>query len=205
MRIILILVAVICLIVLVTQGLRHIFESKSSLWRTVLNKLGGAFLIIGGIGLLGSGLSSVGGMNWLPNSFEWPLSGTHSALRFSSGEYAVSHTAVDRIQIYNEKMQFINGWQIDAQGGEFYLLPSQQASLYAFTVKGSKKFEYDLLGNLISSSTYEDPLTVGNDSREEIQFKVNPLLWPFSGPFAGWTICLVGALFLAVPGIRKTR
>ncbi len=204
MRIVLILVALVFIVLWLVQVKQQATSGQIRLWNAFQSVFGKVLLFVGALSLAGPCLAIVGGLFWLPNSFEWPVSGNQTALVFSTGERVVSHTALGRIQVYDGDLNFVTGWQVDGYTTDFYLLSStKQALFYALAVKDNTIYEYDLQGKLISIAFYERPVTDGSSLPEETTFKTNPLLWPFSSPGAGLTILFVGSLLVWMAGKNK--
>ena len=70
-------------------------------WRKWPVLLAGAMVAVGGVGFLGQVLSAVGGLNWLPESFEWPAGAVEGMITTPSGLRVVPTTAAGRVQVYD--------------------------------------------------------------------------------------------------------
>src|SRR5215831_20079947 len=79
-------------------------------WRRWLTALASCLVVVGAAGFFGSGLSAVGGLNWLPNSFEWPVGYSGGILTTAEGLHVVPHTPSGRIQVYDADWTFRTGW-----------------------------------------------------------------------------------------------
>ena len=193
------------LAVWVVQAIRFAFAERDSKRGLVLRFVASACLLAGALGFFGSALSSLGGLNFLPPSFEWPNYGSDAALKLPDGQFVVPHTATGRIQVYDLDLSFVRGWTIDADGGVFALAPSQDNRFFAYTARGNKRIEYDVSGNLLSSEYYRGPYPRKNDSHLNIELKVSPILWPFTNPIAAWLLGIVGLLLVVYLERPKAR
>ena len=86
---------------------------------TFLFSISCLFIAVGAMGFLGSMLSAVGGLNWLPDSFEWPAGYVDGVVYTNNGIYIVPLTPSGRVQLYDAEWKFIRGWHVDAGGGTF--------------------------------------------------------------------------------------
>lgn len=66
-------------------GFARRYESR---WARILASV---LLAVGGTGFFGSALSAVGGINWLPRSFEWPVGYVGGIVSMRDGTYVVPH------------------------------------------------------------------------------------------------------------------
>ena len=199
------LIVLVMLLFWIVQAIRLAFSKEKSWWKFGLNLVASSCLIVGAFGFFGSALSSTGAMNWLPDSFEWPVRGSDNALQLPDGEYVVPHTASGRVQIYGADLTYIRGWTINASGGVFALAPSQEANFYIFTARNDKKYEYDVLGNLVSSTNYRGPYPAEHNSHQSIKLDVSPFLWPFTDPFAAWLFAALGIALAILSNKLKVR
>ena len=180
----------------VVQATRFAFNKRDNQAELIPAFAASACLLIGAFGFFGSALSSYGGLNFLPHSFEWPNQGSDAALRLPDGEFVIPHTASGRIQVYDAELSFLRGWTIDAEGGVFALAPSQGSRFFVYTARGNYQFEYDVAGNLLSSRKYQGPYPRNHDSHRIVELTISPLLWPFTDPIAAWLFAIVGMLLV---------
>lgn len=199
------LIILLMLLVWIVQAMRLALSKDKSWWRFGLKLVASSCLVIGAFGFFGSILSSVGALYWLPSSFEWPSNGSDKALQLPEGEYVVPHTGSGRVQIYGENLTFIRGWTINASGGVFALAPSQGATFYVITARNDRKFEYDVLGNLVSSTKYRGAYPAEHDSHLNIKLDISPLLWPFTTPFAAWLFAALGIALAVLSEKMKAK
>ena len=99
--------------------------------------------MVGAAGFFGSALSAVGGLNWLPHSFEWPVGYAGGVVSTSEGLHVVPHTPSGRIQVYNANWTFRTGWHVDAHAGAFKLLAPAEGRLDVITSRG--RWHYALM------------------------------------------------------------
>lgn len=119
----------IMLAVWVIQAIRLVFSQKGFTWKSILNFLASACLIIGAVGFFGSALSSTAGLG-SSQSFEWPIGKTDEALKYPDGNIVVPHEPSGRVQVYDQSLQFVRGWSVKASGGSFKLYPAENSTLY---------------------------------------------------------------------------
>lgn len=170
-------------------------------WRRWLTGLASFLLVVGAAGFFGSALSAVGGLNWLPRSFEWPVGYASGVVSTAEGLHVVPHTSSGRIQVYDANWKFIIGWPVNASGGIFKLLVPGEDRIEVITARGSWQYVFDVRGRLISKSTYE-PKTYSDfaDLGESIVVPTSPWLWVFSSPFIAWVVLMTG---MGVGGIAQ--
>ena len=199
------LLILLLLLFWLVQAFRFVLSREKSWWRIGLKLVASSCLVIGALGFFGSALSSAGALKCLPDSFEWPSNGSDNSLRLSDGEYAVPHTGSGRVQIYDEELTFIRGWTINASGGVFVLAPSQRATFYVITARNDRKFEYDVLGNQVSSAPFGGAYPPEHAAHVSIKLDVNPLLWPFTSPFAAWLFAGIGIALVVLLEKMKAK
>jgi hypothetical protein len=199
------LIILLTLLVWILQAIRLTFSREKSWWRFGLKLVASSCLLVGAFGFFGSALSSAGALNWLPESFEWPSSGSDNSLQLPDGEYVVPHTASGRVQVYGADLAFVTGWTINASGGVFALAPSEGANFYVFTARNNQKYEYDSLGDLVSSTNYRGAYPAEHNSHQSIKLDVSPFLWPFTDPFAAWLFAALGIGLAIISDKLKVR
>lgn len=199
------LIILLMLLILVIQAVRRALTKQTSARRFGLSLVASACLVVGAFGFFGTALSSTGALNFLPRSFEWPNYGSDEALQLASGEFVVPHTASGRVQVYDTDLEFVRGWTISASGGAFALTPSEGTRFYVYTARQNRKLEYDVLGNLLSSSGYGGAYPRENSSHRSVELKASPFLWPFTDPFAAWLFAAVGIGLAVLSDKLKAR
>ena len=171
-------------------------ENKSTT-NKYIERIAFLFVLIGIFGFFGSALSSLGAMNWLPKSFEWPIKYTSTAAKTNDGFYIVPHSPSGRIQIYDEKLKFIRGWPVYASGGVFKLNISENNLINAYTARGQWHYIFNLNGDLISKEKFT-PKTYDafNSAGVYLSIPIAPWLIVFSHPFYSWILAIIGMIIL---------
>lgn len=187
------------LAVWIIQAVRLAFSQKGFTWKTVLNFLASACLIVGAVGFFGLALSATAGLG-LSKSFEWPIGNTDSALKYFDGSIVVPHEPSGRVQIYDQSLQFVRGWPVSAGGGSFTLFPAEESTFYIFTARGGMKYHYDLNGHLISSQKYSGSYPKDSPQLVSVSIPTSVYLQVFTHPFASWFVAALGMLLLFITG-----
>jgi hypothetical protein len=179
---------------------------KDSGARRWLLVLGGILLAIGATGFFGSALSSVGGLNWLGQKFEWPVGYASGVITTKDSVHIVPHTPSGRIQLYDANWKFLKGWHVDAGGGTFKLFPGESNMVGVVTARGQWRCLYDLRGNLLSKDTYAPASYLSFTGIEHAYFvPTAPWLWVFSHPFYSWGTCALGMVLLGLHAKLKKK
>ena len=154
---------------------------------------GRGMLVIGVCGFFGSGLSAMGGLNWLPSSFEWPVGYARGVVTTSDNQNIVPHTESGRIQVYDPHWNFVTGWPIDALAGIFKLEVADDDRIHVITARGRWHYVFEIDGTLASKETYA-PATYDSfpDNGKSIVVATAPWLWPFSNPLISWFVGAIG-------------
>jgi len=163
-------------------------------WMTMI---GYSLVAIGGLGFFGAGLSSVGGLTWLPNSFEWPAGFVRHILVMPDGKHVVPHTPSGRIQVYDPTWKFLRGWHVDASGGVFKLRLASSNQIEVITARGQMRYVYGIDGNLHSQATYKPQSYSDFPVSDESAAVPTPWwLWMFTSPVYSWIIGASGMALL---------
>jgi len=159
----------------------------------------GSLAVLGAAGFFGSALSAVGGLDWLPSSFEWPVGYTAGVISTGKGWHIVPHTPSGRVQVYDANWSYLTGWHVDAGGGIFKLLPRLDGNIDVITARGQLHYVFAVDGQLISKETYE-PLSFDSFPQmgESMFISTYPWLLTFSHPFLSWATAVAGLLMLAI-------
>jgi hypothetical protein len=168
-------------------------------WRRWLTIAASCLMVAGAAGFFGSGLSSAGGLNWLPNSFEWPVGYTGGVVSTADGVRVVPHTPSGRIQIYDADWTFVTGWHVDANGGTFKLLAPSGHRIEVITARGRWHYVFAMDGTLISKNCYE-PKSYDSfpNAGESMVVPTAPWLWTFSHPGISWAVLAIGVVMLLI-------
>jgi hypothetical protein len=192
-------------VILAAAGL---FSSKRQTgYKRWLVLVASALLVVGGIGFFGSALSAVGGLNWLPDSFEWPVGYASGIISTQNGLHVVPHTPSGRIQVYDSDWTFIRGWHVDAGGGTFKLAASADSRIDVFTARGEWHYVFSSEGELLSKRTYS-PAAYSSfpDEGTSLVVPTPPWLLVFSHPLASWGVAAIGmGILLVADRTRKKR
>jgi hypothetical protein len=154
-----------------------------------------SFLVaFGALAFLGQGISAVGGLNWLPPSFEWPAGHVEGGLTTASGSHIVLLRGAGRIQVYDSRWGFVRGWPA---GTALKLRLLENGTVEALA-KGEQGFVFDLNGKLISQRVYGVHEMVDRENslprREWTFVPTPPWLYIFSSPFFSGLVARVGML-----------
>jgi len=173
-------------------------------WRRGARLLGSLFIVVGGMGFFGSAFSALGGLNWLPNSFEWPVGYASGIIRTGNGLYVVPHTAAGRIQIYDSNWKFQRGWPVDAGGGTFKLVPSGEDQFDVITARMQLHYVFNTNGKWISKTEYP-PASYDSfhDSGQSFVVPTAPWLWAFTNPFISLAAIMVGMILSSMADPSK--
>ncbi len=191
------------LLVWIVQATNIAFSQRNLTWKAILNFVASGCLVIGALGFFGSALSATGGLNWLPQSFEWPIGTASGALTKPDGTVIVPHTPSGRIQVYDKDLSFQRGWFINAEGGTFKLLPSDGNSFYVLTARGNHSYLYDVHGSLLTHENYQaGAYSVATDTGECVTVPTPFYLLVFAHPFVSWIVAAIG-MFLAIFNERR--
>lgn len=188
------------LFIWIVQTLKIIVSQKKITLKTTVNYIASACLLIGAVGFFGSALSATGGLDFLPNTFEWPVGNADGVLIYNDGTTIVPHDSSGRIQIYNKSLDFQRGWHVPAGGGVFTLFPADNSNFYVYTARGDRKYLYDIYGTLLSSETYSGKYPHNNPDSNSISIPTPFYLKVFTHPFASWFVIAIGGLLLYFTG-----
>ena len=167
--------------------------------RRLLTVTGGLLVAIGVVGFFGSALSSVGGLNWLGTTFEWPIGFASGVITTEQGIHVIPHTPSGRIQLYDRNWKFLRGWHVDAGGGTFKLAPTETNTVEVITARGQWRYVFDLNGYLLKKENYP-PANYSSfpKATEAYYVPTKPWLWVFSHPFLSWGTAVSGIILLAI-------
>ncbi len=153
-------IAVVVLIgggVFLRCGVVPIVRNRQVGWRRWTVYAGSVLITIGAAGFFGALLSSTGGLNWLPKSFEWPVGYADGVVFTDSGMAVVPHMDSGRVQIYDVNWQYVGGWPVTSGGRVFRLKISDEGLIE--TIAGAHPLwheKFDLQGHLVSKELYSD-------------------------------------------------
>jgi hypothetical protein len=176
-------------------------------WRRWLITTASCLLAVGATGFFGTALSAIGGLNWLPSSFEWQAGYTAGVVSTPEGVHVVPHTASGRIQVYDANWSYLTGWHVDAGGGTFKLLAPSADRVDVITARGRWHYVFTIDGHLISKNSNErKSYDSFPDEGESVVVPTPFWLWVFSHPGISWGVAVTGMIILLImqrPGKRK--
>lgn len=172
----------------------------------LVEKLGYFFVLIGALGFFCTGFSALGGMNWLPKSFPWPVKYTWNATKANTDIYVVPIPPSGRIQLYDNNLKFIRGWPVEAFGGSFKINVSKENNINVYTSRGQRHYIFNLNGDLISQKIYT-PKAYDSfyGGMVNLSLPVSPFLLVFTHPFYSWIIVVLGLIILIIADKYKIR
>ncbi|MHC4118414.1 MAG: hypothetical protein ACYSWO_13010 [Planctomycetota bacterium] len=192
------LITALLLAVWIAQAIRIALSETAFTWKAGLNFLTSACLTIGALGFFGASLSATGGLDWLPDTFEWPVGNADNVLITNDGTYIVPHPESGRIQIYNADLEFQRGWPIKSNGGEFKLSPSANGEFDVYVARSDHKYHYDIYGKLLSTGIYESgEYAKIPDYGENFKIPTPVYLYVFTHPFASLFVAAMGIFLLS--------
>ena len=169
--------------------------------------LAAILVIVVALGFFGAALSASGGLNCLPESFEWPVGYASGVVSTKDHFFVVPHTPSGRVQVYDRNWKFVRGWHVDAGGGTFKLSASQADRVEAITARGQWHYVFDLSGKLLSKENYT-PRSYSSFSNEGGSHLVPaaPWLWVFSRPLCSCLSAIAGIrLFIAAEKLPRKK
>lgn len=171
-----------------------------------LKAVGSILMALGGFGFFGTGLSALGGLRWLPATFEWPMGVVGGVVMMPNGTQVVPHTASGRIQVYDRDWRFLRGWYVDASGGLFVLRPAGPNQIEVITARRQMRYVYSLDGSLLSQEGYA-PMSYSDfpASGFSVAVPTRWWLWTFTSPFYSWAVIGTGMVLLCLAGGKKAK
>lgn len=162
-------------------------------WRRWVSVPAQGFLVVGGLGFFGCALSAVGGLNWLPHSFEWPAGYCKGVVSTPGGLRVVPHTASGRVQVYDSDWRFVRGWHVYAGGGVFKIVEASDVRIEVVTARGDWHYVFGIDGEQLSKQEYT-PKQYSSfpDKGAPAVVPTAPWLWVFSSPFISWGVMMLG-------------
>lgn len=157
--------------------------------------LAGLASVIGGASFFVQILSAVGLLT-LPPSREWPVGYTTGVQRTVGGALVVPLSAQGRVQVYDSAWHFRRGWNVDADGGKFWLVLSPPDTVFVLTARGHKSLAYRLTGEPLAFPLDDASLWTRRTAGEPFGGTTAPWLLFLTSPFLGGGIAGIGFLGL---------
>ena len=178
----------------------YIFQRKTRDKIFAYGIVAGTFMLIGALGFFGSAFLSCGGGRFLPNSFEWPMGFSEDVLITSKNYYVVPHYATSRLQIYDNNLNFICGWYIEALTKPFRTMLLYNGNILVKTAD-EKEYFFNLKGENISNNYNKlNPNSYKVLRKEKIKISI-PTFFPlyvFSSPVYSWCCSLLGGIMFGI-------
>ena len=192
------------LAVFIVLAIRIALAQKIFTWKSTLNFIASACLIIGALGIFGSDLTAYTRGSF-SKSFEWPIGNVNYAIELSDGTIVIPLKPTGRIQVYDPALEFQRGWHIDAGGGTFKLVPADDSSFYVYTARNAMKYLYDTNGVLQSSEEYSGSYADVISQTIQVSIPTPFYLLIFTKPTYSWIVGLMGLLLLFITGEAFTK
>src|ERR1051326_160901 len=112
-----------------------------------------------------------------------------------------------RIQVYDWDRHFLRGWFVNAYGGTFRLHVNGDGNLEIATARQGMLYVYDENGRLLSSQSDVRHYFEEFEHQDEggVLIPTRWFLWPFTNPFIGFGVLMVGMLFLGLARHTKKQ
>lgn len=185
---------ILLLVVWVVQALVLISSDKIFSWKSVLNFTTSLFLLVGASGFFGSALSAFGGLDGLPNTFEWPIGGADNVIVSANGDYIVPHTYSGRVQVYAENLVFKRGWTVNAAGGDFAITNATGDNFCLYTARSDLNLQYNLHGEAIPNVDCHEGFSrkLMRNNGQSLKIPTPVYYIAFTNPFIAWVFCAIG-------------
>lgn len=200
------LILAILFVWLYVAAVHFVSAQKKVGWKKLPVWVASSFVIVGATGFLGNALSAGGGLDWLPESFQWPVGSANGVISTADHFFVVPLPASGRVQVYDKNWKYIRGWRVPACGGTFRIFASDGELVHIVTARGQWHYVFDLHGKLLSTVKYA---TNAYDSfpNEGVSYVIPtpPWLWVFTSPFYSWLVAAIGVALLAVSSPRPNK
>jgi hypothetical protein len=177
-------------------------------WKRWVKVVGFGLMALGAAGFFGIALSATGGLNWLPQTCEWPAGSAKGVLVMPNGEHVIPLRAAGRIQVYDSAWKFLRGWYVDAYAGTFEIQIFDTNRIEVLTARGDMRYLYSLSGSLLSKGTYASQNYADfHPGAQSVIVPTHWWLWTFTGPFYSWAVAMLGLAmqFLGEPKTKLER
>jgi hypothetical protein len=130
---------------------------KQFKWRKkILLSIGITLILLWIIGFFGGLLSSLGVLKWIPDSIEFPLAHIGDIDVNRNGELFVLSRFYGRIQVYDQKGDFMRGWFYYAPSGEVSMKITDSNEIEVAAFGSDEIFLFNENGKLLKASKYEE-------------------------------------------------
>lgn len=162
----------------------------------LLSVVASFLLVVGAIGFSIPFFASDGGLNWLPESCEWPVGHADGVVSMKNGLHIVPQRNVYRIHVYDSDWAFIRSWPINAYGGSFKIRAADDESIEVVTARGDRRYVFNIDGELLSDDPYEGDYSSFPDSENSVTILPALWLWVFADSFNAWFVLGAGVLVM---------
>lgn len=177
---------------------------KLSRGKRLVSLLSCIFLLVGTWSFLGASAAATGALPWIPNSFEWPVGWSSGVATTTDGLYVVPHEPAGRVQLYDQNLRFVRGWQVGAFGGSFKVASGSDGRIEVHTARQDMLYVFDSTGRLLSS-TKNPPQDFGSVPQGRSMTIPTPWWgWPLVSPAFDMPVVLAGML-LALPAFVEAK
>lgn len=153
-------------------------------------------IALGALAFFGPLIINAGGL--LPDSVEWPVGHSPDALQTASGHIVVAHDPSGRVQVYEQNLNFVNGWHVDADGGiirlELSTAPDGTETVIVSSPRMDEPLRYLLDGTLLPIEKLiagtEAPVTQA--ATRSVTIPTRWWQWPLVHPFLAFPLILPG-------------
>ena len=108
------------------------------------------------VGFFGGVLSSLGVLRWIPENIEFPLAHVGDIDVNENGNLFVLSRFYGRIQVYDQKGDFVRGWFYYAPSGEVSMKVNDSNDIEVAAFGHDEIYIFDEMGKMLSSKKYEE-------------------------------------------------
>jgi len=169
----------------------------------------GAFLLFATISLWGflgfssQWLTGTGVFN-LPSSLNWPAGTVSGAAVAVNGNYFVPLVAIGRVQVYDQQLRFLHGWNLATGGKEFTVHTEPDGRIWIVDYRKQVRWfngdGKELEKNQIEPPPEEDP-DAAHAHGTTLQIPTAAPMLVFTSPILAWLVAAFGGLGMAM--VRK--
>lgn len=108
------------------------------------------------VGFFGGALSSLGVLKWMPASIEFPLALIEDMDINENGDLFVLSRFYGRIQVYNQKGEFLRGWFFYAPSGTVSMNINDSNEIEVAAFSSDEIYSFNENGRLLKTTNFED-------------------------------------------------